>query len=281
MNYDICPIQYSNAAIQQYASFLGEVFHKPALFTPAYLNWQYNQNPAGKTIGFNAFSSDEALVAHYVVQPFQAMLQGKLTQGLLSYNTATHPQHSGQGLFTTLAQQTYEQAKMLGYEFVIGVSNENSTPGFVKKLGFQWVASLTVKIGAGKISFPKNAVYDYQKHWTAETLQWRLKQPHASYFIKKQKENLKVFTSAMGVRVALGGFADFPLEFKKTTDAIRFTKMWMGIDHQMSWRKGVFINLPQRLKPSPLNLIFKDLTGQGRQLDKTKIRFQALDFDAF
>jgi hypothetical protein len=47
----------------------------------------------------------------------------------------------------------------------------------------------------------------------------------------------------------------------------------------MAWRGKPWINIPMRFRPSPLNLIFKDLTGQGRTLDPGTVRFQALDFD--
>ena len=282
MSYDIRSIQLTPDAMKQYAEFLGYIFQKPTLFTPEYLDWQYNQNPDGVTIGFNAFTSDEQLVAHYVAQPLQAILQGKLTRGLLSYHTATHHDHSGQGLFTTLAKKTYQEAQALGYEFVIGVSNQNSTHGFVKNLDFQWVAPLKVKIGFGKVKFSSKTEYEYKKHWTAEALQWRLQGPKKSYYVKAHRESLEIFTLAMaGLKIVLGNFVGFPLEFKQTTAGLHLTKIWMGLDDQMSWRRGIFINLPNRLKPSPLNLIFKDLTGQNRQLDQTNIKFQALDFDAF
>jgi hypothetical protein len=31
----------------------------------------------------------------------------------------------------------------------------------------------------------------------------------------------------------------------------------------------------------PLNLIFLDLTGRGRRLDPERVKFDALDFDAY
>ncbi|HAS43994.1 MAG TPA: hypothetical protein DCS93_26185 [Microscillaceae bacterium] len=282
MNYEICPITLTTDAISRYATFLGKVFHKPVLFTKAYLDWQYRQNPDGDTLGFDAFTPEGQLAAHYVVQPLQALVQGKLTKGLLSYNTATHPQHTGKGLFTRLAQATYKRAQALGYEFIVGVSNQQSTPGFIKKLGFQWVAPLTVKVGMGKITFPENAEYEYQRYWTPEALTWRFNHPQKHYSLKKQSQGFDIFTCPKpGIAVTLAHFPEDVLPFTHAKPQFYGAKMWMGIDAQIDWRKGLFINLPNRFKPSPLNLIFKDLTQVGRILDRTKIRFNALDFDAF
>jgi hypothetical protein len=44
---------------------------------------------------------------------------------------------------------------------------------------------------------------------------------------------------------------------------------------------GYHINIPMRFRPSPLNLIFRDLTDGRRILDAPKVRFRAIDFDAY
>ncbi len=282
MNYDIQPIQLDASSVANYARFLGEIFQKKSLFTNEYVDWLYNQNPDGKTIGFNAIAPDQQLAAHYVAQPLQAMVDGQLVKGLLSYNTATHPNHGGKGLFTKLAQATYDHAASLGYTFVVGVSNQNSTHGFIKKLGFQLVGPLDVKLGVGKINFALDQTYSYQRHWTNEALQWRLNHPSKQYFVKRYKKNYEVLIPAKpGLNVVLGNFDHSFTELEQRKSVFGMAKMWMGIDAKASWNRGVFVNLPDRLKPSPLNLIFKDLTSEKRQLDPTKIKFNVLDFDAF
>jgi hypothetical protein len=57
-------------------------------------------------------------------------------------------------------------------------------------------------------------------------------------------------------------------------------RMWIGIDPHLT-KAGVLAPLPDRLKPSPLNLIFRDLTGKNRTLDRAALRFTLLDFDAY
>ena len=56
-------------------------------------------------------------------------------------------------------------------------------------------------------------------------------------------------------------------------------KIWIGLDPAMRWGGAAYLNIPLRFRPSPLNLIFKDLTGQGRVLDPARMRFDAMDFD--
>jgi hypothetical protein len=36
-----------------------------------------------------------------------------------------------------------------------------------------------------------------------------------------------------------------------------------------------------RLRPAPLNFVFKDLTGRARRIDPGRLRYAALDFDPY
>jgi GNAT superfamily N-acetyltransferase len=135
-----------SASILSYSTLLSDVFGKPELFTKEYLQWQYADNPDGTIVGFNAYQG-ETLAAHYVTQPMEAVINGVKRRGLLSLNTATHPQHQGKGLFVKLADRTYTYAAEHGYDFVIGVANQNSVHGFTKKLRCSvWALCLTPMI---------------------------------------------------------------------------------------------------------------------------------------
>jgi hypothetical protein len=48
----------------------------------------------------------------------------------------THKDHGGKGLFTLLATKTYDYCKEQGFHCVFGFPNENSFPGFTKRLGW-------------------------------------------------------------------------------------------------------------------------------------------------
>ena len=58
-------------------------------------------------------------------------------------------------------------------------------------------------------------------------------------------------------------------------------KLWIGSDSRIKMDQSFFINIPMRFRPSPLNLIFKNLSGAGWKLDIDNIRFNTIDFDAY
>lgn len=286
--YDIKLVGTSQEEIQQGFDLLRLVFPTAHHITPAYLDWEYRQNPTGQVVGFNAFS-DQQLVAHYVTIPIVARLLGKETKGLLSLNTATHPNHQGKKLFTTLASETYDYGKANGYTFVVGVANANSTHGFVNKLGFQLIQPLTVRIGWGAVpqSITGSQV-DFERVWTPESISWRLRNPSIPYTVCKGKNHFQVLAPSgkAGIQVLLGEFSlsQYPNEEKhsKISFLSRFTpQLWMGVNNSINWSGSFYFDLPNRLRPSPLNLIFKDLTGSGIRLDSKSLVFRAIDFDAY
>jgi len=76
--------------------------------------------------------------AYYGVFPLQFFQDGKSYLVAQSGDTMTAPNHQKKGLFIQLATKTYELAKDLGVDFVFGFPNENSLPGFKRKLNWQF-----------------------------------------------------------------------------------------------------------------------------------------------
>ena len=245
-----------------------------------YLKWLYAENPWGQAVGTNAYAGD-ALVAHYTTVPIVANLEGKRTWGLVSLNTATHPEHQGKGLFTKLAELTYARAQSLGFEFVIGVANANSTPGFTRKLGFQLVTPLDVLVGAGRITASHDDRAKFALAWTDDALRWRLRRPGAAY-CATAGDAPSVFapTKKAGIHAYMGFVPPSLVDHLPRIPRTQPLRMWIGLDPHLE-RRGVLAPLPDRLKPSPLNLIFRDLAGKNRQLDRATTRFTLLDFDAY
>src|SRR5262245_10816784 len=120
--YALRPVTVEQADIEEMAALLRVVFPDAPHFTEEALGWQYRDNPDGQVVGFNAWL-DAVLAAHYVTIPLVARVNGKEEKGLLSLNTATHAVHQGKGLFTKLANATYDLGRSMGYGFVIGVAN--------------------------------------------------------------------------------------------------------------------------------------------------------------
>lgn len=277
MNYSIKLGDYTTMEkIAQLRGLLEVSFgkEKAKKFSSEFLKWQYIDNPNGQVVSFNAWSEEGEMAGHYATIPVKMMLDGKEVKGLLSLNTATHPKHQGKGLFTKLANATYEYAKENGYKFVVGVANANSTHGFLKKLGFYLVAPLEVKVGMGNpfknVDFNgKNYCYYDQK-----TLDWRLACPAFKY---TQKEN-----AILGSR----NEPCFKTCVAPVPDGITNTELqkggslfglYVGLGIKTS---GLYVHLPKFIKRSPFNLIFLDLTeGELPKITPENIVFTLMDYD--
>src|SRR5436190_18275870 len=131
----IRPAGVAQGQLAAYSALLNITF-ATTKFTAEALAWRYRDNPTGPMIGADAWDGDR-LAAHYAVCPLEATIDGAVVRGLLSLNTATHPDYQGHGLFTKLAETAYGLGAEAGYSFVIGIANSNSTPGFLRRLAFQ------------------------------------------------------------------------------------------------------------------------------------------------
>lgn len=268
--------EYSSSMLQELVALMNASF-PDCPFGEEYYKWQYMDNPNGNVVSFNAFAEDETLAAHYAAIPIQMILNGKKEKGLLSLNTATHPNHQGHRLFTTLADKTYQYAKENGYKYVIGVANANSTHGFLKYLGFYLVAPLKFKIGMGDIF--KSEIPSELNHvfYDEQTLKWRLKCPEFRYSalgntIYSSRPEPFFHTSAAKLP---DGITREGLGLKKTCDIFN---IYIGLG--ANTKNGIYFNLPKFIKRSPFNLIFKDLTdGELPVITKDNIFFQLLDYD--
>lgn len=274
MEYIIKKTETTESNLKKYSHLLSQVFSNTNKFTLKFLEWQYKENPLGLVEGFDAFYQDE-LVGHYVTIPVSYIYDGEKKKGLLSLNTAIHNKHRGKGLFTKLALETYKEAEKNGFEFVVGVANENSTHGFIKKLGFELISPLEVKFGVGKMKSKLDSKYRFKPFWDLESLKWRLNCPNKEY---NQNSNI-VFakTTTFGIRAQL--YQNYLSKLSLPKFSLLFN-IWIGIDENKI-KKGILINLPEVFKPSPLNFIFKNLSSNMFDIKKTDIYFELIDFDAY
>lgn len=272
MEYELREIKKEN--IETYAKLLSDVFKGSDKFTPEFLDWQYFQNPLGNVVGYDAIYNNE-IVAHYATIPVSYMFNNRPTKGLLSLNTATHSNHQGKGLFTKLANNTYYLAKESGYDFVIGVANQNSTHGFIKKLGFYLIGQLDVILYVGQVKKKSDLQNYFVSCWDEKTLAWRLKNPSANYLEKEGS----IFSNT-----AIPFIKSLLLTEKKSANVdlkkAKIIPIKMAIGFNVN-RPLFSINLPDKLKPSPLNLIFKNLSDFTISVSKDNCYFELIDFDAY
>ena len=277
----IRPAGTSPEQIAAYCGLLNATFATDT-FTPQGVAWRYRDNPAGQVVGADAWDG-ERLAAHYVACPLEARIDGRVVKGLLSLNTATHPDYQGRGLFTSLAEQAYAAGAAAGYAFVIGVANANSTPGFLKKLSFQHVDRLR----AGVLGLPprrfSEAAVQYQGVWRDELLTWRLANPAGRYVAARRGNLIGVWAGTHLPMVRCAAFVpDDGQALPPGGGAPLAATLFLGLEPRMSLSRHGFVSIPDRLRPSPLNLIWRPLSPDvPPNLRPEAVALNFLDFDPY
>lgn len=254
-------------------------------FSAEYLQWLYAENPAGRVVGFDAYDGDR-LAAHYVCVPADIDLHGKRARALLSLNTATDPDYQGKGLFTRLASMTYDLGAADGFSCVFGVANANSTPGFIRKLGFLLVAPLEARLGVGSLAPNWQRVAGttaFRRVWDAKLLDWRLKNP---------ANPVRHLVGRHGTH-CLSAATTYPLirayaEIRSDIDSVAPSRggsgplrLFLGMFPDGACSYGTYVRIPNRLRASPLNFIFRSFAQIRDAPVAEEVLFSFLDFDAY
>ena len=101
----------------------------------AYIQWLYYDNPAGRVFGTLAMDGD-TVAGQYIIIPVIMVIDGEDRLCTISLDTFTHPDYRRQGIFVALSEAMFARLKDLDIPFTMGLPNENSRPGFLKKLRF-------------------------------------------------------------------------------------------------------------------------------------------------
>lgn len=137
-DYDIVQLNESN--LHHLYALYKNVYNK--VVKPYYFHLKYNTAYTGAIyVGFIAFSG-KLPVAYYGVIPMRLSVNRETVLAAQSCDTMTHPDFRGKGLFTELAQRTFQLAIEKGIHFVFGFPNQNSYPGFINKLDFSHAQTL-------------------------------------------------------------------------------------------------------------------------------------------
>ena len=261
------------------SNLLRQVFPNARHLTPRYIEWNYGQNPDGRAIGCNAFAGDE-LVGHMAAIVFPCRLEGEERRGMYTVNGSVHPEHRGRRLQSRISAAMFEEATRLGYAFCFATGNKWSTGPLLTR--FQMVRPLEARIGFGLPQSHEPARRpSFERIWSDEAMRWRLANPEGRYSaVRAGKQNAILSATGLpgvgailhqgkGEGVAASGPARGPLH------------VWLGLDPDVDWKASTFLPIPMRLRPSPLNLVYKDLTGGGFLPDPARVVFRALDFDFY
>jgi len=269
-------VRVDDASLVEIGSLLKLVFGEQDRFSLDALRWRYVDNPAGKVLGWNARAHGE-LIGHYACSPVRALVKGSQVRGLLGVNNATHPNARGRGLYYRLATATYDDARVQGYEFVFGVANASSGPLLLRKLNFQFVEQML----AGFILRPPRAHLseraDFEIEWTSDLRRWRLANPAGRYTVRRSGAMDCVFAKTSVPLVSCLGV--WPHEGGHPTVGFATPAVYIGTRSLVDVGQLGFVALPERLRRSPLNIVYRSLNGSVSSIANAKLSF--IDFDAF
>ena len=263
---------------------MGLAFPGAHKFSRGFLQWQYYDNPAGEPLGCNIDDAGR-LIGHLMGIPLNVRLRGAPAVVTLIMNVATHPDYRGRGLFLELVRRVAEMSAERGHAGVVGVANQQTERAYRTKLGFQNVAGLGahVELLPQTVDMPRAlACADFAHRWTDETLAWRLKNPANPLRIAGGTADSLIVEGAStlplvrargvipreGLAVSARGGAAGPA-------------VVLGLTPKGTTRRAFAMTIPQRLRPSPLRMIWLNHKVPGDQLDPDRILFSFLDFDAF
>jgi GNAT superfamily N-acetyltransferase len=297
-------------SIEPTRRLLLEVFPEDEKFQRSdFLDWEYSQSPSGHVIEQNA-DDDVGRLGHYAVVPQRWVRDGKMDTWALSLNTAVSERARGQGLFTKLAEATFDLAKQQGIPAIIGVANAQSTPGFTRKLGFDLLGPLEVKVLPFRpsreqrrveslsvadllndpILLDHNVASRSRRVWDRDEMSWRLRSPGRQFTLLRTPTAvavtcssryrgipvaiiLKVLVASGNEPVDLGPIASSACKHHRAPLAL-----YAGLNAGVRVRG---IRLPDRFRPSPLNLIARSLDPTVASSSLGLECFEFLDFDAY
>ncbi len=306
----------STVYLQAVAKMLHDVFQIPRFSNEKFLSWLYRQNPQGDEVAVDVFHGD-VCKAHYCVIPCALASKEARLVGALSLNTAVSSDIRLKGTFSRIAEECYTKAKAQGVTAVIGVANNNSTPGIVKHLGFRLVKPLPVLIGA-RMSLRHNSVMSHRVSamsaadlerllssvdfdatlrpgrwsvvWNAKLFAWRLRSPASNYILHVSDNALAVSTLEVqhGVRFAVllkvcrrgpGAIHSRHLASAACNAHGAAFFVYSGQNDDVQFHG---VPVPMRFRPRPLNMIYRQLTTDAPGQNEFELgNFEFLDFDAY
>lgn len=194
----------------------------------AYYESKFDTAYTGHThLGYVAYAENETIAAFYGVFPYPINHSGKIIIAGQSGDTMTHPQHTGKGLFVTLAKLTYDLCKSEGIAFIFGFPNQNSYPGFVRKLN--WTHKENIQQYEMKVITAPLAGFAQKFPFLRPAYEWYVRKVIALFF----EENKGFPNHSCGNERLFVEHSDSFFEYKKFYGSkvlkINGIRMWINI----------------------------------------------------
>jgi len=104
--------------------------------------WKHRESPFGTSPSWVALDGDR-VIGFRTFMRWRFDHGGRPVEAVRAVDTATHPDHQGQGIFSLLTRHALDELADLGVGFVFNTPNERSRPGYLK-MGWQVVHKLPV-----------------------------------------------------------------------------------------------------------------------------------------
>lgn len=289
----------------------------PRFRDESYLRWLYHGNPHGEGIT-ESVDDDGVRVAHYGLVPQEYRNAHGPAPFVFSLNAVTRSGIQRKGYFTSISRRLFERATAQGIRMVVGVSNENSTPPVVEKLGWRLYCPLPVRVvprplrrpdgwrsvdvdadylasdtfDADTAGLDDHPAAGWTNRYTTEHLRWRLASPNGPGFTVHVGPDLVAISTVshlgpvpMAVLVKL-----LPRHGDGRRLAVSAAVAAVCRHHRgpacvyAGWNRWVPVRglrPPRRLLPAPLNLIVKSLDPDIDQDRFVLDTYEFLDMDAY
>ncbi len=272
-------------AIAPVAALLARVFPEARRIDEAWLEWGYLENPLGPAIFADA-REDGRVVAHIAGRPLLARIHGFDTpvRGVLVQHAATDASHRRRGLLGDLTERMLARASDDGASFAIAVLNRHSLGVFLDRLGFHNLQPLSVRFGIGALppSQRDTLEMEFAPLHEPEWLAWRLAVP-GNVYREQRSGGLRTLwadSEILGTPVLLGDLpASAPALPPLTTRSP--LRAWVGRDPGRRFGGRPYLPVPLAIRPSPLHLVFRSLSTEITVPRAKRLRFEAIDFDAW
>ncbi len=249
-----------------------------------YFEWLYKNNPAGKFIGIDAIDSEKNLEIGQVGGiPYEFNYLGKKIKILQSINVCVDQNYRGLKLFKKMANKLETYAKEENYSLIIAVANTLATPAWINSISMKFISKLDVLLTYNDLGIQKTTMDEniFRSLWNEDLINWRRKNPYNKVIVT-QEQNIKLSSPSVLSIFKVFSYIEknnYPIEFDKKKKNI-LPNLFLGFIPKKN-KFNNFFKVPEFLKPSPLNFLYKNITEKNIELKKEDIYFTYIDFDAY
>jgi GNAT superfamily N-acetyltransferase len=272
--YDFRLAGYGEEEIALTSALLRLVFPHARHLTADYLRWMYRDNPDGPAIACNAWS-EGALVGHMAAIPVCARVGGRDVTGMIIQNGAIHPAHRGRRLQSAISEAMFDEGLRQGRGFCLAIGNRSSTGPLSTR--FQMLRPLEARLGVGALRRRRASPEpSFARVWTPDRLAWRLRNPARRYSVADG--SVYAPTGWPGIAALLAQGAALADSGRRPLEPLR---LYIGLDPAVDFARSFYLPIPARLRPSPLNLMWRSLDEGLAMPDPGGFVLRPIDLDAY